>query len=64
MKEVLISAKDTREIIEQLQQSIGGEIIDSWGKSRLDVNNNTAKGNIRVVTFDWGVNVMIFNSVI
>ncbi|MTE27712.1 helix-turn-helix domain-containing protein [Winogradskyella ouciana] len=61
MKEVLISAKDTREIIEQLQQSIGGEIIDSWGKSRLDVNNNTAKGNIRVVTFDWGVNVMIFN---
>ncbi len=61
MKEVFISAKNTREIIEQIQQSIGGEIIDSFGKSRLVINNNVAKGTIRVVTFDWGVNLMIFN---
>lgn len=61
MKEVLISANSTKEIIEQLQHNIGGEIIDSWGKSRLKVNNNIARGTIRVVTFDWGVNVIIFN---
>ena len=61
MKEVFISAKKTRDIIEQLQQGIGGEIIDTWGKSRLTISNNIAKGTIRVVTFDWGVNLMIFN---
>lgn len=60
MEEVLISADNTKNIIEQLQSKIGGEITEEWGECVLYVNNNIAKGTVKVIPFDWGVNLMIY----
>jgi len=60
MKEIFISADNTKHIIEQLQNNIGGEISEEWGECVLIVDNNIAKGVVKVVPFDWGVNLMIY----
>lgn len=61
MTEIEISAENTKDIIEQLQNNIGGEILERWGESTLVVDNNKAKGTVKVIPFDWGVNLMIYD---
>ena len=61
MKEIFISADNTKNIVEQLQESIGGEFIEQWSECKLQVNNKIANGVIRVIPFDWGVNLLIYN---
>ncbi|WP_299101393.1 AraC family transcriptional regulator [uncultured Winogradskyella sp.] len=61
MTEILISAENTKDIIEQLQNNIGGEILERWGESTLVVNNEKANGTVKVIPFDWGVNLMIYD---
>lgn len=61
MTEIEISADNTKEIIEQLQEKIGGEILERWGESTLVVNNQKANGTVKVIPFDWGVNLMIYD---
>ncbi|MUU77595.1 AraC family transcriptional regulator [Winogradskyella endarachnes] len=61
MTEIEISADNTKQIIEQLQEKIGGEILERWGESTLVVNNHKANGMVKVIPFDWGVNLMIYN---
>ncbi|NRD22765.1 helix-turn-helix transcriptional regulator [Winogradskyella litoriviva] len=61
MTEIPISAENTKDIIEQLHINIGGEILERWGESTLIVDNNKAKGFVKVIPFDWGVNLMIYN---
>lgn len=61
MEEIFISADNTYDIIKQLRTSIGGEISEKWGETQLVVDSNIAKGVIRIVPFDWGVNLMIYD---
>jgi AraC-like DNA-binding protein len=61
MTEIEISADNTMDIIDQLQNNIGGEILERWGESTLVVDNDKAKGTVKVIPFDWGVNLMIYD---
>lgn len=61
MKEIIITAESTEETVEQLQQYLGGEIIEKWGEYELSVNTNIAKGSIRFITFDWGVSLLEYD---
>lgn len=61
MIEIRISAENTKDIIEQLQNNIGGELLEHWGECNLVLNNKIAKGSIKVIPFDWGMNLMIYN---
>tara|TARA_R110002049_G_scaffold251562_1_gene425927 strand:+ start:58 stop:1083 length:1026 start_codon:yes stop_codon:yes gene_type:complete len=61
MIEISISAENTKNIIEQLQYKIGGELLERWGECTLVLDNAIAKGTIKVIPFDWGVNLMIYD---
>lgn len=55
MTEILVDAKSTEGTVRQIQEVIGGEIQERWGEYTLTVNSKLAFGNIRFITFDWGV---------
>jgi AraC-like DNA-binding protein len=57
---IKISPANIREVTETLQLSIGGDITEKWGVTTLTVDNTIAKGEIRTLCFDWGVNLMIY----
>lgn len=59
--EITIDAKSTEGIVKQLQSAIGGTIAERWGEYTLSVNNLTANGNIRFITFDWGINLLEYD---
>ena len=61
MTEIEIGAENTMDIIDQLQNNIGGEILERWGESTLVVDNDKAQGTVKVIPFDWGVNLMIYD---
>tara|TARA_R110000868_G_scaffold137246_3_gene350719 strand:+ start:75 stop:1103 length:1029 start_codon:yes stop_codon:yes gene_type:complete len=61
MIEIEIIADNSKEILEQLKEKIGGEIDEQWSECTLVVNNDIAIGNIRFIPFDWGVNVLDYN---
>lgn len=61
MTEIAISAESTKDIIEQLQNKIGGEILERWGETTLVVDNKEANGFVKIIPFDWGVNLMIYD---
>lgn len=61
MKEFLINATSTEDAVLQMQANIGGKISQRFGLYTLDVDNNIAKGCIRFITFDWGINLIEHN---
>ncbi|WOD44393.1 AraC family transcriptional regulator [Hwangdonia lutea] len=61
MIEIEIKASNTKEILEDIQKHIGGTIIELWSECTLIVDNDLAKGNIRFIPFDWGVNLLDYN---
>ncbi len=61
MINVEILADNSKEILEQIQEKIGGDIVEAWSECTLVVNNDMAVGNIRFIPFDWGVNVLDYN---
>ena len=61
MKEINITAKSTEDSIKKIQSNIGGVISERFGLYTLDVDNDIAKGCIRFITFDWGVNLIEHN---
>lgn len=61
MKEINITAKSTSDSIKKIQSHIGGEISERFGLYTLDVDNNIAKGCIRFIKFDWGINLIEHN---
>jgi len=63
MMEISISAKNTKSVIEQIQSKIGGEILERWGEYTLTVDSTIGKGVIRLIPFDWGVNLMSYDIV-
>ena len=61
MKEINVSAKNTKDSILKIQQQLGGVISENFGLFTLDIDNDIAKGCIRFITFDWGVNLIEHN---
>lgn len=61
MIEIEIKADNSKEILEQIQEKIGGSIDEQWSECTLVINNDIAVGNIRFIPFDWGVNVMDYS---
>lgn len=61
MKEINISAENTKDSLLKIQEQIGGEITERFGLHTLDIDNDIARGCIRFVGFDWGVNLIEHN---
>lgn len=61
MININISADNSKEILEQIQKKIGGEIAEHWSECALEVDNKNAKGTIRFIPFDSGVNLMEYH---
>lgn len=61
MTEIIIDAKSTEGTVRQIQEVIGGEIEERWGEYTLTVDSALAKGNIRFIAFDWGVNLLEYD---
>lgn len=61
MKTIKITAKSTEGTVRQIQEVIGGRITERWGEYTLTVNNALATGNIRFITFDWGVSLLEYD---
>ncbi|SFD14921.1 helix-turn-helix domain-containing protein [Algibacter pectinivorans] len=61
MIEIEIKAENSKEILEEIQSRIGGNIEEKWSENTLYVNNEIAEGTIRYIPFDWGVNLMDYN---
>ena len=56
-----IDAESTAGTVEQIRDVIGGSIEERWGEHIFTVDNEIAKGNIRSITFDWGVNLLEYD---
>ncbi len=61
MKVINISAENAKDSILKIQEQIGGNISERFGFYTLDIDNDIAKGCIRFVSFDWGVNLIEHN---
>lgn len=58
---ITVDAKDTEGTVKQIQSMLGGQIVERWGEYILDINNDKAKGNVRFITFDWGVSLLEYD---
>lgn len=47
----------------EIQSVIGGTFEEKWGEQKLLLDNEFAKGYIKFLDFDWGVNLIEFNVV-
>jgi AraC-like DNA-binding protein len=56
-----IIADRQKNFLEQIQDKIGGSIVNSWNESTLTVDNKNASGKLRFIPFDWGVNLLDFD---
>ncbi len=61
MTEIVVDAKSTEGTVRQIQAIIGGTIEERWGEYTLTTDSALAKGNIRFITFDWGVSLLEYD---
>ncbi|WAC01693.1 AraC family transcriptional regulator [Lacinutrix neustonica] len=61
MKNIIITAENTADTVKQLQEVIGGHLVERWGEFTLSVDNDIAKGSIRFITFDWGGSLLEYD---
>lgn len=61
MTKIVVDATSTEENVRQMQKVIGGTISERWGEYVLTVDSEFAKGSIRFITFDWGVNLLEYD---
>lgn len=61
MIKIIVDAKSTEGTVRQIQEVIGGTIEERWGEFVLNVDSELATGNIRFITFDWGVNLLEYD---
>ncbi|WP_046756219.1 helix-turn-helix transcriptional regulator [Kordia jejudonensis] len=61
MKVINITATDTAGTVAQIQEVIGGTIIERWGEHILKVDNELAKGSIHFIEFEWGGSLLEYN---
>jgi len=60
MIEINIVPDEAKNSLEQIFNSIGGDLITDWNRSYLTVDNHIAKGKITYMPFDWGVELFNF----
>lgn len=60
MVQIEIIADSPKDILKQIQDSIGGVITERWNEFTLTINNKIAFGKIIYIPFDWGVNLIDF----
>ena len=58
MIQIEIIADSPKDILEQIQDIIGGVITERWSEFTLTLNNKIAFGKIKHIPFDWGVNLI------
>ena len=58
MIEIELIADSPKDLLEQINDEVNGTIETKWNESILSVGNELAKGTIRFMPFDWGVNLM------
>ncbi|MFD0860635.1 helix-turn-helix domain-containing protein [Sungkyunkwania multivorans] len=61
MLHINITSENTEGTVRQIQEVIGGKIIEEWGEYTLEVDSKFAKGAIRFINFDWGVNMLEYD---
>jgi AraC-like DNA-binding protein len=61
MIEIEIIADGPKDILNQIQDALGGETIEKWNEYNLKLNNENAFGTIKYMPFDWGVNFLDFD---
>lgn len=61
MVTIELIADSQKELLEQIQEKIGGSIVHSWNESTLTIDNENASGKLRFIPFDWGVNLLDFD---
>ena len=61
MISIEIIADNHKNFLEQIQDKIGGSIVNSWNESTLTVDNENACGILRYIPFDWGVSLLDFD---
>ena len=59
-----IIADSRKDFLEQVQDKIGGSIVNSWNENILTIDNENASGSLRFIPFDWGVNLVDFDMVL
>lgn len=63
MTKIGVDARSTEENVRQIQKIIGGTITDRWGEYVLTIDSKLAKGSIRSITLEWGVNLLEYDIV-
>ena len=58
MIEIELIADSPKDLLEQINDEVNGTIETKWNESILSVDNELAKGTIRFIPFDWGVNLL------
>lgn len=61
MNKLVINADNNIEILEEIRDLIGGELFSSWGEHKLTVDSIVAKGEIKFIAFDYGVNFLQYD---
>ncbi|WP_299670266.1 AraC family transcriptional regulator [uncultured Polaribacter sp.] len=56
-----IIADSHKDLLEQVQEKIGGNISHNWNESTLYIENEFGSGKLRFIPFDWGVNLLDFD---
>ncbi|MGB3608704.1 MAG: AraC family transcriptional regulator [Psychroserpens sp.] len=61
MIEITVIAHSPKELLNQLQDTFGGKLIEKWNEYSLSIDNSKAKGIITYIPFDWGINFLNFD---
>lgn len=61
MKTINVTATSTEGTVKQIQEVIGGKIIERWGEYILEVDNENAKGKITFFTLEWGASILEYD---
>ena len=63
MIEITINAESAEGALVQIQDLLGGDLHERWGELALRIDNDIAKGCIKCLNFDWGVNLVEFDAI-
>lgn len=61
MIEISLNPSNTRDILTQINEFLGGQIEEQWGEYVMRIDNQNATGKITYIPFDWGVNLLDFD---
>lgn len=61
MIEIDIITESPKDTLRQIQDVLGGNIVETLSECNLIFDNENAKGIIKNIPFDWGVNLLDFN---